>query len=77
MKVGDTVKLKYQTKPGCLPEIATVLSEWYSGGQTGEVQYIYIYCPKLAGAFTVRADTYEVVRANNDGPVYNIPTTNQ
>lgn len=29
MKIGDTVELKYQTKPGCLPEIATVLNTWW------------------------------------------------
>ena len=56
MKVGDTVKLQYQTKPGCLPEIATVLNTWW--GYRGIVQYIEIYCPKLGGAFTVRADLF-------------------
>jgi hypothetical protein len=62
MKAGDTVELKYQTKPGCLPEIASVIDVWWC--HTGIVQYISIHCPKLGGVFAVRADTYEAPRAN-------------
>ena len=61
MKIGDTVKLQYQTKPGCLPEIATVLNTWWD--HTGDNLHIEIYCPKLGGAFTVRADLFIPQRA--------------
>ena len=61
-QVGDTVKLQYQPKPGCLPEIATVLSTWWD--HTGTILHIEIHCPKLGGTRHLRADTYEVVRAN-------------
>jgi len=59
IKVGDTVELKYQPKPGCLPEIATVLNTWWD--HTGEILHIEIFCPKLRGTRQIRADTYTVV----------------
>ena len=62
MKIGDTVELKYQTKPGCLPEIATVLNTWWD--HTGTILNIEIHCPKLEGVRQVRADLFEVI---NDG----------
>ena len=62
MKVGDTVELKCPKEPECLPRRATVLNTWW--GHTGEILHIEVHCPKLGGARQVRADTYEVVRAN-------------
>ena len=62
MKTGNLVKLKYPSNPGCLPDVATVLNTWWD--HTGDNLHIEIHCPKLGGAFTVRADAYEVVHAN-------------